>query len=74
LWSYQLPASAQPDNAWGMMGGDAPDGHMNGWTGGHGPCGDVQGDQTNQTLDRTPDKVKSRMERWVSTVRAGAKS
>ncbi|HEY5127161.1 MAG TPA: hypothetical protein VIJ35_07630 [Bradyrhizobium sp.] len=44
----------------GMMHGYGP-----GSGPGYGPMGDVQGNQTNQTLNLTTDEVKSRMERWL---------
>jgi hypothetical protein len=41
-------------------------GMMQGYGRGYGPRADVQGNQTNQTLNLTTDEVKSRMERWLA--------
>jgi len=45
----------------GMMQGYGP-----GYGRGYGPRADVQGNQTNQTLNLTTDEVKSRMESWLA--------
>ena len=64
------PADSQgqgygPGNHMRGWGGGYGPGMMQGYGPGYGPRGDVQGNQTNQTLNLTTDEVKSRMERWL---------